>query len=74
MEEVREEKYVGYIISQDGENMKNILARKEKPMGVVTQIISNLEKVCFGKYYFEVPVILMNSLIFTSQLSNSESW
>ena len=74
MEEVKEDKYLGDVISQDGKNMKNILARKDKAVGVVTQIMSILEEICFGMYYFEVAVILRNSLLISSLLSNSESW
>ena len=73
IKEVRVVKYLGDVISQDAKNMKNILARKEKAMGVVTQIISILEEVCFGKYYFEVAMILRNSLLISSFLLNSES-
>ena len=33
-----------------------------------------IENIPFGKFYFEVAVILRNSLLISSLLSNSEAW
>ena len=52
MKEVVDEKYLGDIISSDGKNSKNILARSNRGTGVVNQIVSMLEDICFGKYFF----------------------
>ena len=52
MDEVSEEKYLGDIISVDGKNMKNIVARANRGTGIVTQIMGILEEICFGKYFF----------------------
>ena len=74
MEEVENEKYLGDIISQDGKNMKNILARTNRGIGIRNQILSILDEICFGRYYFEVAVLLRNSLFLSSILTNSEAW
>ena len=74
MDEVSEEKYLGDILSDDGRNMKNILARAAKGTGIVSQIMCILEEIFFGKYYFEVAVVLRNSLLLSSVLVNSEAW
>ena len=74
MEEVLEEKYLGDIISQDGRNMKNILSRVNKGIGITNQIMAILEEIFFGPYYFEVVVTLRSSLFLSSLLSNSEAW
>ena len=74
MEEVKEEKYSGDIISEDGRNMKNALARQNKGRGIVSQIMSILEEICFGRYFFEVAGILRNSLLISTLLTNSEAW
>ena len=74
MEEVEDEKYLGDIISQDGKNMKNILARTNRGIGITNQIMSILDEICFGRYYFEVAVLLRNSLFLSSILTNSEAW
>ena len=74
MEEVIEEKYLGDILSEDGRNMKNILARVSKGVGITNNIMSILEEICFGNYHFEVAVQLRNSLFISSLLCNSEAW
>ena len=74
MEEVSEDKYLGDILSEDGKNSKNIVARKNRGTGSVNQILSILDEICFGKYFFEVARILRMSLLISSLLSNSESW
>ena len=74
IEAVSQEKYLGDIISIDGKNSKNITARKNRGIGIVTQIISILDEICFGKFNFEVAMILRNSLFISSLLSNAEAW
>jgi hypothetical protein len=74
MEEKNEEKYLGDIISKDGRNIKNIKARVKKGKGIVTKIMSILDSIPFGNHYFEIGVILRNSLLTSSMLCNSETW
>ena len=74
MEEKCEEKYLGDIVSNDGRNMKNFKARVAKAIGIVRNIMTKLEGIPFGKYYFEVAIILRNSLFVSSVLCNSEAW
>ena len=74
MEDKKEEKYLGDIISSDGKNIKNVKARVAKGKGVVERIMTMVENIPFGKFYFEVAVILRNSLLISSLLSNSEAW
>ena len=74
MEEKNEEKYLGDIISNDGRNLKNIKARVSKGKGIVSRIMTLLEGIPFGKFYFEIAIILRNSLLVSSLLSNSEAW
>ena len=74
MEEKTEEKYLGDVIATDGRNIKNIKARISKGKGIVTKILEMLEGIPFGKHYFEVGIILRNSLLASSMLFNSEAW
>ena len=74
VELVTEERYLGDIISKDGRNTKNVKARTAKGNGTINQIMSILEDICFGKYFFEVTVILRNSLFINSLIFNSEAW
>ena len=74
IEDKSEEKYLGDIISQDGRNLKNIKARVEKGKGIVVKILSILDTFHFGSYYFEIGLILRDSLLTSSMLCNSEAW
>ena len=74
MEEVEQEKYLGDIISSDGKNSKNVTSRRKRGVGIVTQIMAMLEELCLGKYNFEVALILRNSLLISSLLTNAEAW
>ena len=66
--------YLGDVISSDGNHTKNVQARKNKGLGVITQITQILDTVMFGKYYFEVAMVLRSSLLLSSLLLNSEAW
>jgi hypothetical protein len=54
--------------------MKNFKSRGNKGTGIVNGIMTKMEGIPFGKYYFEVAMILRNSLLVSSVLCNSESW
>ena len=70
----QEQTYLGDVISSDGKHAKNVIARKNKGLGVITQITQILDTVLFGKYFFEVAMILRSSLLLSSLLLNSEAW
>ena len=74
IEDSCQEKYLGDIISVDGRNINNIKARVTKGTGIVSKILSILDGIPFGQYYFEVALILRSSLLLSSILCNSESW
>ena len=74
MEEKSEEKYLGVIISKDGKNMKNIKERVAKGVGIVKRILTILDSIPLGKHYFEVAMILRDSLLISSILYNAEAW
>ena len=58
----------------DGKNVKNIAARTNRGIGTVNQIMSILDDICFGKYYFKVAMVFRNSLLLSSLLTNAEAW
>lgn len=62
------------IISSNGSNAKNIEARQNKGKGIVSQVMTILEDICFGNFQFEVAVILRNSLLINGILTNAEAW
>ena len=74
MEEKREEKYLGDIVSSDGRNIKNIKSRIAKGTGIVNKILTMLDGIPFGKHYFKVGVLLRDSLLVSSMLFNCEAW
>ena len=74
IEETLEEKYLGDVISNDGRNLKNIKNRVQKGKGIVNKIMSILDAFPFGSAYFQIGLILRNSLLTSSMLCNSEAW
>ena len=66
--------YLGDIISKDGKNIKNIMARKAKGHGIINQISAMLEDICYGPYQIEVALIYRNSLLLNGILTNCEVW
>ena len=74
MECKEDERYLGDIISTDGRNIKNIKVRVKKGIGIVKNILNMLEGIPFGKFYYEVAIILRNSLLVSSILFNCEAW
>ena len=47
---VKDDTYLGDIISSDGSNFKNVKSRVGKGIGIISQIIKILETLSFGKY------------------------
>ena len=74
MEEKTEQVYLGDIISNNGTHQKNVQARKNKGLGIINQIMEILQSTFFGKYYFEVALVLRSSLLLSSLLLNAEAW
>ena len=74
MEIVSEDSYLGDILQSDGKNVRNIEERYKRGMGAVKQVCQMLDDLCLGQYHFEAGVLLRNSLVLSSLLSNSESW
>ena len=74
MENKENEKYLGDILSTDGRNIKNVKARVSIGTSIISRILAMLEGIPFGPFYYQVGVILRNSLLVSSLLSNSEAW
>ena len=74
MKVVQEQTYLGDLIASDGTHTKKVQQRSSKGLGVINQIMSILEKTYYGKYFFEVAMVLRESLFLSSLLLNSEAW
>ena len=71
MKHVKEQKYLGVILSQDGSNMNNILAKEKRSIGIRKDINYLLQGQ--GKYTFEVGMIYLGSLLRSSILFAAEA-
>ena len=71
---VDSDKYVGDIISKDGKNIKNIKSRIGKGIGTISNIMNILKEVSLGQYFFEVSLLLRESIFLSAILLNSETW
>ena len=74
MEKVISDKYLGDILSYDGTNFLNINNRVSKGNGIVAQMMNILNTVAFGPNYFKIALMLRQSLLISSMLTNSEVW
>ena len=74
MEEQWDNKYLGYIILNNDKNTKNMKMKQNKGQGMLCEIMAILEDIWYGKYHFEVAVLLRNALLISSNLCNAEAW
>ena len=74
IEKTTEHKYLGFIVSSEGNNMANIMAMKKKSHGVIRTIMDKLEKLNLRNYYFECSIIFMNVMLRGSILYGSETY
>ena len=66
------EKYLGDILTTDGKIDYNIEERYNKGIGIVNTILSMLNEISFGQYYFEMAVMFRQSMLLNGILCNSE--
>ena len=71
---VEKDTYLGDIISSTGRNQENIKSRLSKGIGIISQIMSILDKITIGKHFFETALILRESMFINSILVNAEIW
>ena len=74
MEVKEEQTYLGDLISADGSHTKNVQLRRNKGIGVINQIMQIMHSTYFGKNFFEIAMVLRESLLLSSILLNSEAW
>ena len=74
MQEVKDDRYLGDILSYDGKNTKNIRDRIAKGIGIIANLFNLLDTISFGQFYFEIAVLLRNSMLINGTLTNAEVW
>ena len=63
IEEITEQKYLGFVLSNTGDNMANINVLKKKSIGVIKSTLNKLNSLNLKKYLFECALILMNVMV-----------
>ena len=74
LQHVTEITYLGDIVNGNGRNINNIKNRVCKARGLINDVFSILDKVCFGPHYFRVALLLRKTIIISSVLYNSDVW
>ena len=74
IEIVSDEKYVGDIISYDGKHNKNIISRRCKGIGMCNEILSILDSLFLGSFYFPIALMLRQTMLISVLLFNAETW
>ena len=74
IEQVEEQKYLGFILSCKGDNMANIRAMKNKSIWIIRNIFTKLENLHLKKYYFESAIIFLNVMLRSSILYACETY
>ena len=69
-----EQKYLGFVISNTGDNMANIRAIRNRSNGTIRKIFNKLNGLNLQKYYFECGMIFMNVMLRTSILYACETY
>ena len=65
-------KYLGNQISSEGTNIDDIQTKCNRVIGTVNKILTILETIYFGIYYFEVGKTMIQSMLLGSILNNIE--
>ena len=68
------EKYLGDLFSNTAKNKSNIISRRDKGYGKVSDILSILSEVPLGKYKIYIALILRQAMLINGMLQNSEAW
>ena len=71
MNNVSEQKYLGFVLSEDGSNIKNIESKQKRAIGIIKDIEYMIKNL--GKYTFEGGMIYINSLLRSSILFAAET-
>ena len=71
MSEVEKETYLGDVLSNNGKIDNNIQERQNKGNGYVNQILSMLQEVSFGCYYYNMAMLFRTTMLINGMLCSS---
>ena len=66
IEQTDEHKYLGFMLSNKGDNMININNMKRKSFGISRIIFAKLDSLNLKQYYFESAIVMMNAILRSS--------
>ena len=69
-----DQKYLGFTLSNLGDNMVNIRALRNKSIGTIRKIFTKLKSLHLKKYYFETGMLFMNIMLRSSILYACETY
>ena len=68
------EVYLGDVICSSGKNEKNILNKSNQGVGAVSQIFTMLSQISLGHFYFDIALIMRDTILASKLVSSSEVW
>ena len=74
MEKTDKQKYLVFILSNKGDNMKSINEIENKSVWIMNKIFDKLRTLNLRKYYFECATIFLNIILRSSILYGSETY
>ena len=74
MKTVLTDKYLGDFLSSNGSNDATLRDRKGKAIGCLNNILSILDTISFGHNYFNILILLRESMFINCILTNSKVW
>ena len=74
MEKVKEDTYLGTVVSDDCTNNKKLDKAISKGIGSISAVMAILNETSLGNHYFEIADILRESLFINRILWNVETW
>ena len=66
--------YLGDIVCSSGSNEKNIGNRYNKGVGAISQMDTILNRTSLGHYYFEIGLVMRDTMLVSKMVFNSEVW
>ena len=73
MENTKTHKYLGFVLSNIGDNLVNINSMKNKSIWIIRKIFTRLDGLHLKKYYFESAIIFLNVMLRSSVLYACET-
>ena len=74
MKTAEHETYLGDVICSSGKNERNISNKANCGVGAISQIFAMLSQVSLGHFYFEIALIMRDSMLVSKLVASSEVW